>query len=91
MVAESGITWGVTRKVNTGSMRDQLLESGYKHNEGPKIGEEPGITWGVSRKVNTGSMRDQLLESGYKHNEGPRMGAEPGITWGLVGRLIQAV
>ena len=27
-------------------MRDQLLESGYKHNEGPKIGEEPGITWG---------------------------------------------
>ena len=72
-------------------MRDQLLESGYKPNEGPEMGEEPGITWGLSRKVNTGSMRDQLMESGYKHNEGPKMGEEPGITWGLVGRLIQAV
>ena len=72
-------------------MRDQLMESGYKHNEGPEMGEKSGITWGVSRKVNTGSMRDQLLESGYKPNEGPKMGEEPGITWGLVGRLIQAV
>ena len=28
-------------------MRDQLLESGYKHNEGPRMGAEPGITWGL--------------------------------------------
>ena len=45
---------GFSRKVNTGSMRDHLLEAGYKPNEGPEMGEESGITWGVSRKVNIG-------------------------------------
>ena len=44
--AESGITWGVSRKVNTCSMSYQLLESGYKHNEGPEMGAESGITLG---------------------------------------------
>ena len=47
MGEEPGITWGVSRKINTGSMRDKLLESGYKHNEGPEVGAEPGITWGL--------------------------------------------
>ena len=28
-------------------MRDQLLESDYKHNEGPEFGAESGITWGL--------------------------------------------